>query len=77
MFMKDKMFILTVKSRVEEMKKEYFTPPCDGEFFDIPLAILVNIGSASAEQCRINSREQWVWKGKPSVCCALGLMVWL
>lgn len=27
MFMKDKMFILTVKSRVEEMKKEYFTPP--------------------------------------------------
>ncbi|WP_269763550.1 hypothetical protein [Candidatus Endomicrobiellum trichonymphae] len=39
MFMKDKIFILTVKSRVEEMKKEYFTPPLVTESFLIFLLL--------------------------------------
>jgi len=49
LFIKDATLALTTKGRTEENKKEYFTSG-NALFPDIPLAVLVNRGSASASE---------------------------
>ncbi|MDR2676541.1 MAG: S41 family peptidase [Endomicrobium sp.] len=49
LFIKDRTVAVTIKGRSEESKQEFFTDG-SGEFYDIPLVILVNRGSASAAE---------------------------
>ncbi|MDR1942017.1 MAG: S41 family peptidase [Endomicrobium sp.] len=48
-FIKEKTLALTTKGRIEDTKKEYFTSG-NALFPDLPFAILVNRGSASASE---------------------------
>jgi carboxyl-terminal processing protease len=49
MFMSERKLVLTTKGLDQDTKKEYFTEG-GGVFFDLPIVILVNKGSASASE---------------------------